>query len=244
MRAPAILIAAVVLAALAALAALPGCGGPTRDDALFPLAPGHVWTYRVTTELENEAPQSRTQTLRTLGDEALPPLDGERAWRRRNDDGVDYWLRSDTTGIYRVASKSDLMEDPQPDKPVRFVLKAPYSVGTQWQASTTAYLLMRRSDFPRELRHTHKTISMQYQIEAVDEALETPAGRFDHCVRVKGAASARVYVDPTSGWRDLPLTTREWYCPGVGLARLERLEPVASPFLTGGSLTMELIAWQ
>ena len=238
MRARALLFIAV------ALAAQSGCGGPPQSGSLFPLEKGHVWTYRVTTELESEAPQSHQLTLRTLGAEALPLLDGQPAWRRRSDDGVDYWLRTDATGIYRVASKSDLMEDPQADKPVRFVLKAPYVVGTQWQAPTTAYLLMRRSDFPREIRHTHKNISMQYQIEAINVALDTPAGRFDKCVRVKGAASARVYVDPSSGWRDLPLTTLEWYCPGVGLARLERLEPVASPFLTGGSLKMELASWQ
>ena len=239
--------AALVVTLAFAIAGLPGCGSPPEPSSgsvLFPLAKGHVWTYRVTTELESEAPSSRELTLRTLGPEAMPLLDGQHAWRRRSDDGVEYWLRSDATGIYRVASKSDLMEDPLPDKPVRFVLKAPYVVGTQWQAPTTAYLLMRRSDFPREIRHTHKNISMQYRIEAVNEAVDTPAGRFDKCLRVKGSASARVYVDPSSGWRDLPLTTLEWYCPGVGLARLERLEPVASPFLTGGTLKMELAAWQ
>ena len=157
---------------------------------------------------------------------------------------MDDWLRSDASGIYRVASKSDLMEDPQPDTPVRFVLKAPCAVGTQWQASTTTCLLMRRSDFSREIRHTHTNIAMPYQIEAVNEVIETPAGRFDKCLRGKGAARTRVYVDPSSGWRDLPLTTLEWYCPGVGLARLERLEPVRSPFLSDGTLKMELASWQ
>ena len=152
--------------------------------------------------------------------------------------------RSDASGIYGVASKSNLMEGPQPDKPVRLVLKAPHVVGTQWQVAATANLPMRRSAFPREIRHTHKNIAMQYQIEAVNEAVDAPAGRFDKCLRVKGTASARVYVDPGSGWRDLPLTTLEWYCPGVGLARLERLEPVRSPFLTGGTLKMELASWR
>ena len=236
--------ALATLTTLATLATLPGCSAAPPDRSLFPLAPGHVWTYLVTTQLEGDTPQSRELTLRTLGAEPLPLLDGQDAWRRRSDDGVDYWLRSDSTGIYRVASKNDLMEDPQADKPVRFVLKAPYAVGTQWQSTTTTYLLMRRSDFPREIRHTHKNLPMQYLIEATDLALDTPAGPFRQCLRVKGTASVRVYVDPTSGWRDLPLTTLEWYCPGVGLARLERLEPVDSPFLTGGSVKMELASWQ
>jgi hypothetical protein len=48
-----------------------------------------------------------------------------------------------------------------------------------------------------------------------------------------------------AGWRNMPLTTTEWYCRGVGLVRLERREPsLGSSFLTGGSLTMELVAWR
>jgi hypothetical protein len=35
-----------------------------------------------------------------------------------------------------------------------------------------------------------------------------------------------------------------WYCEGVGLVRLVREEPAHATFLTGGTLTMELTAWQ
>ena len=41
----------------------------------------------------------------------------------------------------------------------------------------------------------------------------------------------------------MPITTLEWYCPGVGLVRLERTEPANSTFLTGGTLTMDLVSW-
>jgi hypothetical protein len=63
-------------------------------------------------------------------------------------------------------------------------------------------------------------------------------------LQVKGQAKLHLFADPVNGWRDLPLTTLEWYCPGIGLARLERHEPAQSAFLSGGSLTMELMAWQ
>ena len=42
----------------------------------------------------------------------------------------------------------------------------------------------------------------------------------------------------------MPLTTLEWYCPGVGLVRLERSEPVKSAFPSGGTRTLELESWQ
>lgn len=220
------------------------CQPVPRSDALFPLDAGHRWTYRVTTRLGDDASERETLTLRTLGRESVAALGDEAAWRRRSDSGTDYWLRADETGIYRVASKSDLDPEPKPDRPHRFVLKAPFAIGTQWQAPTTAYLLMRRNEFPREIRHTHPNVPMTYQIEALAEVLDLPAGRFDRCVRVRGTASVRIYADPSSGWRDMPLTSLEWYCPGVGLVRMERSEPAGSAFLSGGTRTLELESWQ
>jgi hypothetical protein len=124
------------------------------------------------------------------------------------------------------------------------VLKAPITVGTTWRASTVAYLLQRRQEFPREIRHSHPAVPMTYTIEAVGEKVETRAGRFEGCVRVKGLAVLRLFADPVVGWRDMPLTTLEWYCPGVGLVKLERKEPAESTFLSGGRLTMELVAFR
>jgi hypothetical protein len=232
------------LGSLGLILMLSACQRQTPSEALFPLEAGHRWTYRVTTRIGEDASDRESLTLRTLGAESLTAVDGQTAWHRRSDSGVDYWLRADETGIYRVATKSDLEAEPQGDKPRRFVLKAPYTVGTQWQADTTSYLLMRRNEFPREIRHSHPHIPMSYQIESVTETVETPAGRFESCLKVKGAGSVRIYADPASGWKDMPLTTTEWYCRGVGLVKLERNEPAQSPFLTGGSRTLELESWQ
>ncbi len=157
---------------------------------------------------------------------------------------MDYWLRSDDTGIYRVASKSDLDAEPKPDAQRRYVLKTPLAAGSTWQATTTAYLLKRRNEFPREIKHTHPSITMNYTIEAAGEKVQTRAGAWGNCLRVKGTATIRVYADPVAGWRDMPLATTEWYCDGVGLVRVVREEPAQATFLTGGTLTMELVAWQ
>lgn len=216
---------------------LAGCGGPGGDTSLFPLEKGHHWTYRVATELENNTVQRENMTMSTLG---RVDLDGQPAWLRRSDSGANYWLRSDDTGVYRVASKSDVEEEPKPDPARRYVLKKPYAVGTTWQSPTTAYLLEYKQDFPREVRYKHPSIPMNYVIEAVNQKVETTAGQFDGCLRVKGLALIRLYADPVMGWRDIPLTTLEWYCPGVGLVRLERSEPGESTFISGGQFKMDL----
>jgi len=216
---------------------LASCSAP-QDDSLFPLAKGHRWAYDITTEWENKVVEHEPRVIETLGSDSLA---SGRAWRRRSDSGIEYWLRSDAAGIYRVASKSELDEAPLPDKEPRFVLKAPVAVGTTWRASTTAYLLRRRQEFPPEIRHSHPAVPMNYTIEALGEKLATRAGNFENCVRVKGVAALRLFADPVVGWKDMALTTTEWYCPGAGLVKLLREEPAESTFLTGGKLTMELV---
>jgi hypothetical protein len=226
------------LALAAALAA--GCGDkPAPSAALFPLEAGHVWTYHQQIEAVGRS-ESGWLVMRTLPDEDYA---GSTAYRRRSDDGIDYWLRSDATGIFRVATKHELQEEPDKDAAPRYVLKEPIAVGTEWQSPTIAYLLERRQGFPMEVRHEGKAVPMRYAIEATDEAVTVPAGRFERCLRVRGQAVVRLYADGVVGWKDMPLTTTEWYCPGPGLVKLTREEPANSVFLSGGTLELELHAW-
>ncbi len=233
------------LASLVLTTLLAACGSPSNDEAMFPLEQGRSWSYRTVTTLGDvgTAPSRESLTLTVRGSDAI---EGAPAWRRRSSSGVEYWLRSDATGIFRVASKGPLDRDPLIDATPRYVLRKPFVVGTQWQANTTSYVLQRRNEFPRELRHLtrYKTLPMSYRIDAVDERVVTPAGEFKDCLRVLGQAEIRLYVDEAFAWRDVPLITREWYCPGVGFARLERNEPSPTKFILGGTVTMELTAWR
>ncbi|MEX8519178.1 MAG: hypothetical protein AB3X44_11770 [Leptothrix sp. (in: b-proteobacteria)] len=226
-------------------ALLASCSGERPGASYFPLDAGHRWTYQLSSEWENNTTDKEMVVLSALGRESLESVGiSGAAWHRRSESGVDYWLRSDETGVYRVASKSDVEMEPKADTPARYVLKAPIALGTSWQASTTAYLLKRRSEFPPEIRHSHPAVPMIYVIDALGLKVETQAGSFDGCLRVKGSGTVKLFADPVVGWQDMPLTTFEWYCPGVGLVKLERSEPANSTFLLGGTLKMELMSWQ
>jgi len=220
-----------------------GCSRSTAQG-WFPLEAGHRWAYAVRTEREDGSVLREELLLSTHGQETPPGLDAGPAWRRRSASGVDYWLRSDTTGIWRIASKTDVEDEARADPAPRYVLKAPYAVGTTWQATTTSYLLQRKASFPREVRHGQEPVTMSYRIVATGVAVQVPAGRFDACLQVRGEAPLRLFTDPVQGWRDLPLVTLEWYCPGVGLVKLQREERAGSAFLSGGVLTMELQHWR
>lgn len=233
--------AALPLSAAASMAALLACSDPPASTSYFPLEAGHRWQYRQVSDFENATREEEAVVMRTLGED--DPGIG-RAWHRRSESGMDYWLRADATGIYRVAAKSDNQPDAVKDDKPRYVLKMPLAAGTQWQAQTTAYLLRRRNEFPPEIRHSHAPVMMTYTLEAQGEAVETRAGRFTDCLRVVGRAVMKVFADPVTGFKDMPLTTTEWYCAGTGLVKLVREEPAQSTFLVGGTLTMELEQWQ
>ena len=221
---------------------LAACRAGPGDDALFPLAEGRRWTYQVSTVVD-EVDATARETL-VLANRGADTIDGALSWRRRSDSGIEYWLRSDATGIYRIASRNPLEREPQLDTLRRYVLQKPYAVGTEWEAPTTAYVLARKNEVPREVRYVHKAFPMHYRIEALAEKVQTPAGKFEGCLRVAGRAEIRLYVEALLQWREIPLFTLEWYCPSVGLVRLERKEPSPSRFMVGGSVTMELTSWQ
>lgn len=230
------------IATLALAVSLAACTAKPPSAELFPLEPGYQWVYSQHTEMENGRSDSRWLRLSSLPRE---DFEGVTAWRRSSDDGAEYWLRRDATGIYRIASRNELEDEPQKDALPRYVLKEPLTLGTEWQAQTVPYLLERRQGgFPPELRHEGKPVTMRYSIDALNESVQVPAGRFEGCLRVHGHATLKLYVDPVTGWRDMPLTTLEWYCPGPGLVKLARQEPAGSHFLLGGSVTLELQSWE
>jgi hypothetical protein len=219
-----------------------GCsGGSQVGDTLFPLTEGRTWQYQAVTVYDDLAESTREDVvLRARGSEQV---NGQTAWRRRSDSGVDYWLRFDDTGVYRVAMKTDVDRDPKVDNEFRYVLKKPYVVGTQWVVPTSAFVLEKTNEFKRQLRSIYKPFPMTYKIDAISETIETPAGKFESCVRVNGSSVIKLYVDATGVWADVPLTSIEWYCPKVGLTKLVRKELSPSKLIRGGELTMQLVAW-
>lgn len=218
-------------------ALLGGCNSTPQPD-LFPLNSGTRWVYGVVTEVAGETSRAE-QTLEVTG---KTDVAGTNAVIRRDHAGVEYAIRVDASGIARVAVRRDLDLQFTPDAAPRYVLKYPIAKGSVWQAETVPYTVVRKNEFPRELRYV-RTMRMTYTIEAVDDKVTVSAGRFEGCVRVRGQADLKLYVDPVVGFREVPVSTLEWYCPGVGLVKVERDERLDSPFLSGGKITIELRAF-
>lgn len=229
--------------ALCAAALCAGCGRASPEPAWFPLNTGASWAYQITTDTDGVVKRS-TQTIRVTGEGRFngAPVHTRRAETSGNI-GVEYLLQARPREIVRIAQRTDLEDFPVADAAPRTVLKLPLVVGASWGAPTVAYAVLRKNEFPREMKFV-KPVPMTYTVESIDEAVEVPAGRFSGCARVVGRADLTIYADPVSGFRKIPITTTEWYCKEVGLVKLTRMENIETSFFSGGSVEMVLTEYQ
>lgn len=210
---------------------------PAAGPEWFPLRAGDVARYAVTYS-GDVVQDSEIWTLRTQGPVRF---EGEPLMSRHHSQGVAYLFKADDKGVRRVAQQTDLDREPQADMPQRWVLKAPYQVGTEWSTPTVPYLLQRKNEYPRELKHSHSTL-MHWRIESVNDTVTTAQGRtFSPCLKVVGTGHLNLYTDPVNGFSDVPLISREWYCQNVGLVKFEREERVSAGFLLGGMVSAEML---
>ncbi|MEQ9479148.1 MAG: hypothetical protein RIK00_07490 [Algiphilus sp.] len=201
----------------------------------FPLNEGLSWTYRVTTERDGQ----RSSTLFRIRNVERTREDGVTRAVRRTDSGTDYIIAEDNSGIYRIAKRLVVQLEPVPDPHPRYVLRQPIQPGTAWTLKSHPYVLQRMYEAEDVLRRT-MTVEMAYEIEDTATSVQVPAGRFDNCVLVVGRGTLPIYTDAVDGWTDVPIISREWYAPGVGLVKLERSEPLRTHSFTGGTRTFEL----
>jgi hypothetical protein len=227
-----------VLATAAALL-LTACGASNQGNEWFPLRAGEAQSY----EAHYTTDEPRATDNWTLTTQGPDTKHGQPLMQRRHSDGVTYYFLVDDKGIRRVATRMDIDQDPSMDPETRWVIKAPYTVGTEWITPTVPYLIQRTNEHPRDLKYTHKA-PMTWRIEAVDDQVQLGDRSnppLKPCLRLRGEAKLNLYTDPVNGFTDVPLISREWYCKDRGLVKFERTEKVPTGFLTGGMLHAALV---
>ncbi len=217
--------------------ALTGCS--PEHSGYFPLERGPEWSYRVVTTTERGDISEDSLHIENLG---RGRVNDTEHFIRRTSSGTDYLIREDATGIYRVAKRTIVQRRPRPDPEPRYVLKYPLEPGTEWRATTHPYVIRRIH--PYEDYHRSIKFPMSYHIESLTATVSVPAGVFENCIEIMGEADLTMYVDPRIGWGELPVITREWYAPGVGLVKLERTEELDTGVFVGGTLVLELTRFE
>ena len=221
-----------------------GCDKPDNDNPLFPLAEGMRWTYRV--EISYDAPEAyvdrSTIAMSNLG---KVDLNGVETWRRRSDFGNDYWLKIDDKGVHRIASRTPNDKLAVLDTSPRTVIPAKLEKEKKWLTTTVPYFLRRRSEWPFEFKYIerYRNLTMTHTVDSTDQTVSTPAGKFSGCVMIKGVAFIVVWHEEERTYKEAPITSYEWYCPNVGLVKLERSEPTTARFFQGGLMRMTLLSF-
>ena len=212
-----------------------GCGVDSPSPQFFPLNEGLMWQYRLVTD----GGRGRRET--ELGFRALAATSssGRRLAVRSSTHGTRYFFEVTEEGVFRVAKQTIADRRPQRDATPRAVLKHPIRAGTSWTSTTHPYVVSRQLPMGIDVRRS-VTLTMSYTIMSIDETVVVPAGVFAGCVKVVGQATYELYADGRSGFVSIPITTEEWYAPGVGLVKLLRTEEVSSDVFTGGTAVLEL----
>ena len=230
-----------ILIILVASLGLIGCSEKPDASDYFPLQKGLSWQYQyqLTTAVKQE------QGLYTVTNLGTTEIGDETVTVRRTNDGRDYYLSQKPDGIYRYASRTLFETHPVVDDPPRMVLPLPYTsdADRRWSSSTTSYVIHMTGPSTISNANPNRDFVMSYRVTSRDETVIVPAGKFEHCLLVEGDAKLTLFADPMTGYTDVPITTREWYAPGVGLVKLERSEPLESSVFKGGSYVFELVGF-
>ena len=187
-----------ILAAVLVCCLLPktSCFGATAED-YYPLKEGLTWVYSVS----SDKPGVDKITVTSL---APREVQGKTASPRKWElpGGVKYYfIAKDGLGVYRYAEQIGDSGEPQVIKPKVYYLKNPVDVGTTWDTATK----MGEGD-----------LHVNIVVESIGEKVQTPAGNFENCVKLKHVGKVK---PKEGGTAPLSITAYEWYAPKVGLVK-------------------------
>jgi hypothetical protein len=125
------------------------------------------------------------------------------------------------------------------------IIPYPTEVGKSWGSETTTTILDRNiRAFERKQFTLVVPVMLQYTVESLDDTVSVPAGRFDHCLRIRGVGHTRVNPNVSVGVTDVEIENIEWYALAVGLVKMVRKEKASTTELDSGEYVLELESLQ
>lgn len=220
------------------------CNNSTNQNAVgetyFPLQKGLSWHYRVQTELTGGKRETVTLRIDNRGREVFRD---QQYSVRRTSKGTDYYFRRQANGIYRYAKRTIVENKPALDASPRLVLPLPVPLkpGKSWSVLTQSYTLHRVIPNYEPPYENIAYFHMTYTLVGLDTEVSVPAGQFKNCILIEGQAQIDQFSGANEGDGEIEITTREWYAPGVGMVKMERLEPLDGSVFKGGRVLIELV---
>ncbi len=209
-------------------------GGCDRSpSAYYPLEPGLRWFYtlHVTTMDSTEEQKLLLASARSVD------WRGKPVHARRSLDGTTLFYLENAEGIHHVASRRPNAVEPQPvEKGERIILQYPLEPGTTWYADSKTLVLYRTGPPQRSEFHIIAPVRLKYTIEALDDTVAVPAGKFRDCLRVRAIGKTKYDARNYVGLTNITVEKTDWYAPGIGLIKSVREEITSSKVLNHGRM--------
>jgi hypothetical protein len=114
----------------------------------------------------------------------------------------------------------------------------PFWMGAAFRNNERTFLLIFRL-FNAD-RNAEIPMLMYYRIERMDEVVRVPAGIFEGCMKVTGRGETSIKGAFSEAFIELTVQTVDYFAPGIGLVKSERLETSSHPRYAGGEYVKEL----
>lgn len=225
MRPIATLLRAASVVAVAA--AVWWLGGLEPSADYYPLEPGLVWRYEVT------SPQGGSGTL-TVTNGGTRQIGPHRATEQRMEmeqSSASRFVAEDAGGVVIVAEQRPGQSEPVPVDPPSLVLRRPVAVGDTWDAGSTSTTIAPGA-----------VISTRATVESVTDSVTVPAGTFRDCIRVVSNGRVTAEAQNVEGPVEIIVGTRVWYAPGVGVVQTTRRESTDRADLGTLQLSFKLVS--
>ena len=139
----------------------------------------------------------------------------------REDNSIYYYSRN-KNGIVRKGIQFNGKPEIKFEEDEKYVLKYPIKIGTEWNAQSKTYLILRRYAY-YDYRAT-TNFDINYKVSSINETVKVPAGRFKDCIKISGNGNTTFIGDREIGSINIEIRTEDWYAPKIGLIKSVRLE--------------------
>ena len=167
-------------------------------------------------------------------------LNGEPVFLRKSLDGTILYYSVLEKGIYYLGSSDSSVLDSKFISDKRLVIPKPFAINTKWEQLTTTKLLKKTGPPQKTVFKIIAKVPLEIKIESLDDTVVVPAGQFNNCMRIKMIGSSYKNAGNYVGLTLVNVEQTNWYSPGVGLVKMERLERTQSAALDKGTLSIEL----
>lgn len=230
----------ILLSVLLEALFLSSCERSSGTISYFPFKENMAWHY----DAKFKAGRVSNHHKMIVTNNSFETMDGAKVLSRQFHNGDTAYYDQSDEGVFRLALKSqdgNITKDPEH----HFLLKYPLEIGNNWRIKSKAFFLERavreinagQASLSRDL--TIMPLLMSYKVESIDETVKVSAGKFKHCIRIKGMGST-TGSGAEIGAVKIDVEQTDWYAPDTGLVKSVRKETSNIKWAKSSSFTLEL----